>query len=950
MSRDIPLVGVSLSPYVQPNTDWYARSVLKSNANTPTSTTPASLFKSISGRTYAFKTKRGRTYDLGRTEAGMLDLRVDNSDGALNPLNSVNNLYPFCPARVTAAYPTTGNILNDTNKGYIGEVTAVVTGATGASGVVTYTANNTFQIGQQVSVTGLTVTALNLSAQIVTGASLTSFTVANAATGTATAQVGTASLDLPATWADSSVSVCANDATFELGVISNWYSFTGSSLSINTSSGHSGSKSLQIASSASAWLDVPCVAGQNVTFSVWVKSFTSATTGSITIYPDSYADGSSASTNASFVTTGSWARYSVTATATAPKITIQISSGTNNLLVDDVQVEFGSTATANTTTGSTVYNLFNGFVERFPQSFQAPNRGEVNMTATDAVALMSQNTLINPYSAIATLNADTYLYYPFNESDNISVDVYSSVYSSGAGTITYRALNSFIVGDVVTVTGMGANNVDNASVIETDGITFKVYGTGSGTIYGAGVASATRVYSQSGNAYANTTANGWTTGNGVITLGENNNLAGFNGDTNINVTTTSATDNAYIFGVLPAGAVSAVGSSFMVDVWVKWNRAGDFLWLNHNTGSTITKVGVTSGGFLTVTRTGAGGGTVTQSGSNNIFQANVWRLVRVYFSGTRLFIGMADYDSTTATSVYGFTFSPLTVPATNVNSFFLGMIGNAFKGSFAALRFGKYNALNQGQSISKNLFQLGWTGYSGAKTGSRFADVMQNYSGFNYTPIASDLGINHSGAINLATRTLQDVVQVASDTEQGYWYVDGSGFVTFKDQTHREYTTPNVPVVKFSDNATDIQYVGESIVVNYDLTFVYNQVTVTCSGATFYAEDATSINRYFPRTLSMATENAYPTEVSALASNLLAKYKDPKGRLETITFTPARNPANWNALLGLEIGDFVQVTRTPLGSTAITFKGWVETIEHDFDAQTGDWVMNVNVSPHLPTS
>jgi hypothetical protein len=180
--------------------------------------------------------------------------------------------------------------------------------------------------------------------------------------------------------------------------------------------------------------------------------------------------------------------------------------------------------------------------------------------------------------------------------------------------------------------------------------------------------------------------------------------------------------------------------------------------------------------------------------------------------------------------------------------------------------------------------------------------------------------------------------------------VDGSGFVTFKDQTHRKYTTPNVPVVKFADNGTDIQYVGESVVVNYDLTFVYNQVTVTCGGALFYAEDATSINRYFPRTLQMATENAYPNEVSTLANTLLAKYKNPNGRLETITFTPARNPANWGALLSLEVGDYVQVTRTPLGSSAITFKGWVEQIEHDFDAQTGDWLIHVNVSPHLPTS
>lgn len=950
MSRDIPLVGVSLSPYVQPNTDWYARSVLKSNANTPTSTTPASLYQSISGRTYSFKTRRGRTYDLGRTETGTLDLRVDNSDGALNPLNGSNNLYPFCPARVTAAYPRTGNILNDTNKGYIGEVTAVVTAASGSGSVVTYTANNTFQLGQQVSVTGLTVSALNLSAQIITGATATTFSVDNSATGTATGQVATASLDLPATWADSSVSVCANDANFELGRNSNWYTLDASTFYIGTDP-RTGTYSMGITPSSKVYLDVPCVAGQPVTFSIYAKAdLNSRVSGTVYIYPEGYIDstvGTPVST--SFSATTSYTRRTVTTVAKGPKITVAIKATSAfglDLSVDDLQVEFGSTATTFGVTGSTIFNLFNGFVERFPQSFQAPNRGEVNMTAVDAVALMSQNTLINPYSALVTQDVNSYLYYPFNEENSISVDVYSSFHSSGV--ITYRSLNSFVVGDVVTVTGMGANNVSNTLVSFSDGVTFKVNATGAGTVYGAGVASVTRVYSQSGNAYANTTSYGWVDG-GAITLGEENNLAGFNGSTNVNFSATGATDVASINTVIPSGVVSAVGTNFMVDVWVKWTTAGTFLELSH-VGGTTTKIGVTSTGYLTATRSGTGGGTVTQSGTSNKFQTNVWRLVRVYYDGTNLKFGMADYDATTATSVYGFAFSTLAVPAVNTSFIFLGASSTAFVGSCAALRYGKYNSLNQGSAISKNLFQVGWTGYSGAKTGSRFADVMQNYSGFEYTPIASDLGINHSGAMYLAGRTLQDVVQVTSDTEQGYWYVDGSGFVTFKDQTHRKNSTPNVPVVKFSDNATDIQYVGESIVVNYDLTFVYNQVTVTCGGALFYAEDATSINRYFPRTLQMATENAYPSEVSTLANSLLAKYKNPNGRLETITFTPARNPANWGALLSLEVGDYVQVTRTPLGSSAITFKGWVEQIEHDFDAQTGDWLIHVNVSPHLPVS
>lgn len=74
-------------------------------------------------------------------------------------------------------------------------VYARVTAATGAAGVVTYTAGNAFRVGQTVSVSGLNIStgvSLNLTG-VITTASSTQFTIANAAVGTSTAtQAGTA--------------------------------------------------------------------------------------------------------------------------------------------------------------------------------------------------------------------------------------------------------------------------------------------------------------------------------------------------------------------------------------------------------------------------------------------------------------------------------------------------------------------------------------------------------------------------------------------------------------------------------------------------------------------------------------------------------------------------------------------------------------------------------------
>jgi len=63
--------------------------------------------------------------------------------------------------------------------------TATVTAASAASGTVTYTATNTFEAGQVVSISGLSTSAFNLSAVTIATATSSTFTVTNAATGTA---------------------------------------------------------------------------------------------------------------------------------------------------------------------------------------------------------------------------------------------------------------------------------------------------------------------------------------------------------------------------------------------------------------------------------------------------------------------------------------------------------------------------------------------------------------------------------------------------------------------------------------------------------------------------------------------------------------------------------------------------------------------------------------------
>lgn len=78
----------------------------------------------------------------------------------------------------------------------------MVTAASGNGTTVTYTVANNFAIGDVVTITGLSVSALNLASQTVVTANAQSFTVTNSATGSVTGATGVASLSSGASASD----------------------------------------------------------------------------------------------------------------------------------------------------------------------------------------------------------------------------------------------------------------------------------------------------------------------------------------------------------------------------------------------------------------------------------------------------------------------------------------------------------------------------------------------------------------------------------------------------------------------------------------------------------------------------------------------------------------------------------------------------------------------------
>jgi hypothetical protein len=856
MPRDLPYVGISFSPKVTSNTPWFLRSKVKQSYLTaPANSIPASFGTAIANRTYSFSTRRGRTYELGRIEAGECNLTVNNSDGLFDPSNTSSafypNVLPYKPIEIACAYPLTGNILNDTN----------------------------------------------LAPVVPEGS--------------------------PSTPAKVRTSVGANDSNFELGVVSNWYSTSGN-ISALTGNPHSGTYSLQIQTTTSALLDIPVVSGQKITISYWVycattsNVYTAVYDGALpvaTVNPfvlgSSPLAGYLAGSGASYTANSTYTQKVITVTPQTNRIVLVI--GNNNspnaiIYIDDVQVEFGATASTYTTTGPKIYNLFSGFVERYPQTYQAPNRGQSNLLATDALGSMSQVSLNSLYASYLLQDANQALYYyPCNENDKSTAAFNQSVYSQP--NLTYVQL-------------------------------LKGGGTGSGSgssVFGVGAADYQLLLKGMNTTGAQGNVGTGTSGAPVGTF------LGTTGLTDLVFSSTPLTFSFWYY----AGASDAVSAPFTDStIFATTDNSGTYLlqWRINATGyltlvaskiigdgvatETILYTATTSAGLVTANKAyyckfgvSKSGGTLSWSFyvSNGTNQESS--------SGTSSPSGWA--------SVSGLSAIYIGAPCLNND----GVVGHL--------------AIQRGSTSGLTYQNIGFFGQltgssTPEQTGTRFSNMMKYFSGFNYVPFASDLGRSQMQAFTPTNTNFVDYAQSIADTESGTWFIDGGGFVNFDNRWDKlQKITPSVI---FGDSAGEVPYAGGDLVVNYDPTYIYNDVEISRNGGvTANAVDSNSVFNYFPRSYTKTLYNNADSEAVDTANFILSRYKDAHLRPEQIKLTPARNPSIWASVLGLEVSDYVRVNKRPLGSASISIDCFIERIEHHFDAQTGDWEVVVTLSPAVAT-
>jgi hypothetical protein len=250
-------------------------------------------------------------------------------------------------------------------------------------------------------------------------------------------------------------------------------------------------------------------------------------------------------------------------------------------------------------------------------------------------------------------------------------------------------------------------------------------------------------------------------------------------------------------------------------------------------------------------------------------------------------------------------------------------------------------------------FRYGGSGLGSASSADRYSDILRwgKWAGLqaedryttgqttNYGP-ASELTTTAGSAGTDVVTALQTVV----DTESGTHYVAVDGTVTFK--ARRARYNQGTPVVTFGENTGAGEVPYTNVELGYDNTRIANDITVTQTQtqAAVRATDGGSANSYGDIELQRTVNTLDDEEQTDAAHYLLNRNAQPLQRVERISVNVGANPNLWAQLLPLEFGTRVRVMRRPpLGAATIQVDGFVEQINWTFDNK-GNAYLDLQIS------
>jgi len=155
-----------------------------------------------------------------------------------------------------------------------------------------------------------------------------------------------------------------------------------------------------------------------------------------------------------------------------------------------------------------------------------------------------------------------------------------------------------------------------------------------------------------------------------------------------------------------------------------------------------------------------------------------------------------------------------------------------------------------------------------------------------------------------------EYLRTVARSEPGNLFISKDGKIVFTDRN----AAPTSGEVTLSDDGTGIPYQGMKVVYGSEL--LYNEIVIgSLAAGTVIAQDLASIADYGVLNLTQTgLLMSDPTYVQNLAIYNASKYSQPEYRFESVDIViDELSDAQQQAILGLEIADFVTIKFTPNG-------------------------------------
>ena len=190
-----------------------------------------------------------------------------------------------------------------------------------------------------------------------------------------------------------------------------------------------------------------------------------------------------------------------------------------------------------------------------------------------------------------------------------------------------------------------------------------------------------------------------------------------------------------------------------------------------------------------------------------------------------------------------------------------------------------------------------------------------------------DVGVSDVEATVWESQNALEYLQTVERSEQGQLFVGKSGDLVFRNRSDAAPTSAGL--VKFSDDGTGVPV--RQFLVDYGSELMVNRAVVSNSSGTAVAQDDLSLVTY--GVIQTEIDTILESGLQGYADYIVAKYGQPEYRFSGVLVNlDSISPSHRASVLGLELGDVVQIVFTPNGVGAPIDKyGQVISIEHNKD-------------------